>query len=140
MRVGQESDVNSTRKTGFQLDKDLFFLRSPKFGQKNQLNFSVDLFFLRSRKFGQKNRLNLSEDQSKCGSRSFHVVSSLQNNPTPMQIPGYAPVDTDSLQGRNQGGQCPPNKNFASPNCPVCPLQTAHNSARYAKNFPLRQF
>ena len=31
------------------------------------------------------------EDQSKCGSRWFDVVSSLQNSPTPLQIPDYAP-------------------------------------------------
>ena len=47
-----------------------------------RLYFSED-FFWRSPKFGQKNRLNLSEDRSKCGSRSFDVVSSLQNSTPP---------------------------------------------------------
>ena len=38
-------------------------------------------YFWRSPKFGHKNRLNLNEDQPKSGSRSFDVVSSLQNSP-----------------------------------------------------------
>ena len=48
-------------KLGFSLVEDIFFL------------------FWRSPKFGQKNQLNLSEDRSKSGSRSLEVVSSLQN-------------------------------------------------------------
>ena len=70
--------------------------RSSKVGQKNRLNLSEELFFLSSPKCGQKNQLNLSEDRSKFGSRSFEVVSSLQNSP-PLLIRGYAPETTPSI-------------------------------------------
>ena len=74
MRIGQGLLVISTRKLGFSLAEDLFFLRSPDFGQQNGLN--------------------LSEDRPKSGSRSFDVVSILRKSPPPprpLQIPGYAP-------------------------------------------------
>ena len=37
MSAGEERDVISSRKVGFSLDEDFFFLwRSPEFGQKKQ--------------------------------------------------------------------------------------------------------
>ena len=47
MRLGQEPEMMWTRKTGSQLDEDLFFfLESPKIGQKNSVNFSKNLLFI----------------------------------------------------------------------------------------------
>ena len=46
MRIGQEPDVIWTGKNGFQPGGKPFFVwRSPKFGQKNRLNFGEGLFF-----------------------------------------------------------------------------------------------
>ena len=49
MRIGQETKVISTKNLGCGLAEDLFYIflfwRSPKFGQKNRLNFGEDLFF-----------------------------------------------------------------------------------------------
>ena len=64
-------------KLGFSLSEYLFFF----------------FFFWRPFQFGQKNWLNLMKDRSKPGLRLFDVVSSLQNSPPPMQIPGYAPYN-----------------------------------------------
>ena len=47
-----------------------------RIGQRSDVNF----FVWRLSKLGQKNQLNLIEDRLKCGSRSFDVVSSLQNS------------------------------------------------------------
>ena len=94
MEIGQE--LNMDQKNWVSAWMKTFFFRSPKFGLKNRPNFGEDLFFWRSSEFGLKNRLNLSEDQRKSGSRSFDVVSKLQNSP-PMQIPGYAHDSHDSF-------------------------------------------
>ena len=45
--------VISIKKLGFCLTKDLFFWKSPKYGQKNCHKFGEDFFFWRSPKFGQ---------------------------------------------------------------------------------------
>ena len=46
MRIGQRTNVIVTpEELVFSLAED-FFLRSPKMGQKNRLNFGEDLFFL----------------------------------------------------------------------------------------------
>ena len=95
MKIGQEPDVILTKKLGFSLAEDLFFFGDHLNLDKKKPTKSKRIFFvLRSSKFGQKNRLNLSKDRSKFGSRSFDVVSSLQNSPPPLQIPGYARVST----------------------------------------------
>ena len=66
-----------------------FFWMSPK--EKLRLNLGEDLFFWRSPHFGQKIRLKLIKIRLKSGARSHDVFSSIQNSPPPKQIPGYAP-------------------------------------------------
>ena len=116
IRDGQESDVILTRKTRLQtgwrpfflflsfcfgdhlnleritvsISAAFFFLEITWIWRKQTSQFQwrpFFIFFLRSPTFGEKTRLNLTGDQSKCGSRLFDIVSSLQNSP-PMQIPG----------------------------------------------------
>ena len=58
-----------SKKVGLSVHEDLFFLfwRSPKFGQKNRLNFGKDLFFL----FGD--HLNLDRKTVSISAKTFFL-------------------------------------------------------------------
>ena len=80
------------QKNFFSLSQELrpffffFFLGDHLKLDRKTVPILVKTFFLgggRSPYFGQKNRLNLIKDRSKSRSRSFDVVSSLQNSPPP---------------------------------------------------------
>ena len=77
---------------GFSPDEDLFFWRSPKFGQKNRLNFSEDLSFF----FGD--HLNLDRKtirvriNENLGQDCLMLFPASKTAPLPpIQIPGYEP-------------------------------------------------